>query len=134
MLSSLRAAKRVYLATPYTKHPEGIEYAFLYAAGQLAALYASGVKRIYSPIVHWHTATVLCPYGTLRGLSPDDWFDQNKPEMDLCDVMAIPDQSGAQVDAVPSSIGVAKEREYFLAIGKPVVVYELTRMTFKEAC
>lgn len=133
MLDVLRNAKRVYLATPYTKHPEGIEYAFLYAAGQLANLYALGVKRIYSPIVHWHTATVLDPNNILRHFTPDEWFEHNKPEMDLCDCMAIPDESGQQIEAVPTSEGIAKERAYFEDGQKRVIVYDTLRIKARAA-
>lgn len=133
MLDVLRNAKRVYLATPYTKHPEGQEYAFLYAAGQLANLYALGVKRIYAPIVHWHTATLFDNSNILRRYSPDEWFEHNRPEMDLCDVMAIPDETGSQVEAVPTSEGIAKERAYFEQCGRPVIVYDLLRIAARAA-
>lgn len=109
------------MATAYTKHIEGQEYAYKLACGYVATLSALGL-HVYSPIAHWHTASLLDK--RLKRLTPDQWFDLNKPEMDLCDWMLVPydrDENWKR------SEGIHKERIYFHQTGKPVYFYEAHR-------
>lgn len=111
---------RGYLATPYTKHIEGQEYAYKVACVHLASLHSLGVWA-FSPIAHWHTASLHDPSRKLPHYTPDQWLALNKPEMDLCDWMLIPydrDENWKQ------SEGIRKERLYFEQCGKPVYFYE----------
>ena len=111
----------IYLATPYTKHKDGREYAFLWAAGLLATL-STYKLNVYCPIAHWHTATVLDPLNRLRHLTPDEWFEKNLPMMELCDCMLFPLNENIEF-----SEGVRREREYFESLDRPIIEFDPVR-------
>lgn len=121
-LDELRKFKMVYLATPYTKHPEGLDYAYKIAAGQVGYFGGWGVN-VYSPITHWHQATIFDPQGVLRHSTPQEWFDRNLPMMLLSDCMVIPN-----FKEVGDSEGIAKEADEFMTQNKPVIDWDGVRM------
>lgn len=116
-IQNLQEHSLIYLATPYTKHPDGREYAYKIAAANLAHLVGLRL-RVYSPITHYHTASILDPENRLKHLTPDEWFAINLPMMEICDCLAIPDWK-----EVDESEGVAKEVSWFA--GQKLPVYKL---------
>lgn len=121
VVEDLRRFALVYLATPYTKHPDGLEYAYRIAAGQLAHFGAWGVS-VYSPITHWHQATLFDPQNVLRHSTPQEWFERNLPMMDVSDCVLIPNFKEAG-----DSDGIAKEADEFMRHGKPVIDWDRIR-------
>lgn len=101
-----------YLATPYSKYPPGLEWAFAHAANAAGQLLAAGV-HIYCPIAHTH------PVALHGGLDPYS----HEIFMPL-DEAIMKHAHGVLVVKMPSwktSYGVTVEIEHFKAAGKPVV-------------
>lgn len=100
-----------YLATPYTRHPDGIEAAFQEAAKIAARLMLSGMK-VYSPIAHTHPLAI---YGGLDPLDHSIWMPFDQAMMDRSDVLIVAHMYGWQ-----ESYGVAEEIRIFEEVGKPI--------------
>jgi hypothetical protein len=104
-----------YLASPYSRFPDGPEAAFREVCRAAACLIRAGV-RLYSPIAHTH------PIATHGGIDPLDhsiWLPVDKPFMDAA--------AGLIVCKMPSwtaSVGMAHEIEAFTEAGKPIVYME----------
>lgn len=104
-----------YLATPYSKYPEGIEAAFVAACVNHALLIKAGIPT-FCPIAHTHGPA------TLGGIDPLDhkiWLPADAPFMHAA--------FGLIMCKLPSweiSYGMNAEREAFDAAGKPVVWME----------
>lgn len=114
-INDLKKYKLVYLAAPYTKHPDGLEYAYKVAAAQLAAMDNYGV-RAYSPIAHWHMASVLDPYNHLKWSTPAEWLERNLPMLDICDCLVIHYcRDEIESEGIDNEIGVYEMQ------GKPIV-------------
>lgn len=132
MIEFLRCHELVYIATPYTLHTQGKEYAYKIACAMIAKLAGYGISA-YSPIAHWHTASLLDPQNRLRHLDCDGWQLINKPMMDMSSCLLVPDFSEWE-----HSRGIHKERLYFHECRKPVFFMESARlkvvpMTWDEA-
>lgn len=56
-VADLSGAGLVYLATPYSKYPRGIEAAFVDASRLAACLVRLGIS-VYSPIAHTHPIAI----------------------------------------------------------------------------
>lgn len=101
-----------YLASPYSKHPLGIDGAFNEVCLAAGLLVKAGVS-VFSPIAHTH------PIALAAGIDPlshDIWLAADRAFMDAA--------SGILVLAVPGwreSFGVGHEREVFRAAGKPEI-------------
>lgn len=110
-LDNLRRKKLVYLATPYSKHPGGLEYAFV-AACRLAGYLVHERVTVYSPIAHTH------PIAEHARIDKTDklWYTFNHNIMDACDAMVI----GLMADW-DTSRGVIYERGYFSGQSKPIL-------------
>lgn len=103
--------KDLYLATPYTKYPQGIEEAFEDACELCGELLRQGVTA-YSPIAHTH------PIAMHSGLNPLDhsiWLPFDRVRMDKADAILV-----AQMDGWEDSFGIAHEIDVFREAGKPV--------------
>lgn len=101
----------VYLATPYSKYPFGIEVAFEHACDLTSRLLMRGVNA-YSPIVYAHTLAIT------TGLDPldhDMWLRFDEPFMMACDALVI-----AEMDGWSESFGISHERDLFKNAGMPV--------------
>lgn len=101
----------LYVATPYTKYPGGIEEAFREACRVTAVLMRQGAK-VFSPIAHTH------PIATYGGIDPKDWEFWMAADAPLMEAA-----SGLIVVMMPGweeSAGVAAEIEAFKAAGKPI--------------
>lgn len=107
----LSGAGLVYLATPYSRFPEGLDAAFHGAARLAARLIAAGVT-VYSPIAHTH------PIAMLGNLDPRDhamWMKFDAAMMARADALGVAHLAGWR-----ESRGMALEIAEFEAAGKPV--------------
>ena len=101
----------VYLATPYSKFPEGIHAAFL-AACEVAAWLIGQTVRVYCPIAHTH------PIAIAGMIDPHDhkiWLPADRPFMDAAGGLLV-----AKLPTWEDSFGIAMEIETFQKAGKPV--------------
>lgn len=101
----------VYLATPYSKYPLGIERAFIDAAALAARLMLASVK-VYSPIAHTHP---LATYGKIDPYNHTVWLPFDEAIMQVCAALVV-----AQMDGWRESYGVRHEIEFFTTACKPV--------------
>lgn len=114
----LKKYSLVYLATPYTKYPTGIEMAFRDTAALTAKLMTAGVP-VYSPICHGHPLSL---YGGVEPLSHEIWLSYDATMMSKCDALVI-----AKMVSWEQSFGIAEEAKHFRAANKPI--YELDPVT-----
>lgn len=101
-----------YLATPYSRHPEGLLGAFRQACEQSALLLKAGVP-IFCPIAHSHA---IAQWSDIDPRLHDFWLAVDKPFMDAAKGLIV-----CRLDSWESSKGVAAEIEAFKAAKKPVV-------------
>lgn len=111
-----------YLATPYTKYPDGLQLAFRRASMIAAELLKRGV-RIYSPIAHCHP---LSEYGGLNAKDHSIWIPFDESMMDAADCLIV-----AHMEGWSESYGVKHEIEWFEREGKPI--FDLDPKTFDIA-
>lgn len=101
-----------YVATPYSKYPEGIKIAFQVAARATAEL-VKARAQVFCPIVHSH------PVAVLGGLDCKDtafWLRTNRPFMVLAHGMLV-----VMMEGWKESEGIKEEIKYFLGQDKPVI-------------
>ena len=120
----------VYLASPYTKHPQGMGVAYENAVVAARRLLAMG-HCVYSPIVHGHPLAGEAwveetegplggPYTTKRKtvqipLASEFWWAHCKPFLDAAVLMVVLKDEGWN-----KSLGVIYEVGYMRAQGKRV--------------
>lgn len=110
----------VYLATPYTKYPRGLEMAFIDACRIAAKMVQAGIK-VYSPIAHTH------PIACHGGISKTDhslWLPFDFALMRKADALCV-----AKMDGWDQSFGVAEEIQMFKADHKPIFFLDPETMT-----
>lgn len=100
-----------YLATPYTKYPDGIESAYEAAAELTARLMRAGAS-VYSPIAHMHPVAI---HGGLDPLDHSIWLPANAAMMERADVLLV-----AKLRSWQRSKGTRHEIDWFTAAKKPV--------------
>lgn len=105
----------VYLASPYTLYPGGLDAAFHAAAREAARLIDAG-HRVYCPIAHCHPISLYTADDATDG---NFWLERQWPFAVAAAGLVI-----AKLDGWESSRGVREEWRWFLAAGKPV--YRLT--------
>jgi hypothetical protein len=110
-LEQLRGFDLVYLGTPYSKYPGGIEVAFEHACVFAANLLRHQVK-VYSPIAHTHPIAI---HGKIDPLDLNIWLPFDAAMMAKADAMVVGLMPGWE-----ESRGVAHEIEVFKTAGKPV--------------
>lgn len=101
----------IYLATPYTRYPGGLDQAYVLAAQLTFRLRNKGF-RIYAPIVASH---ILAKQ---TGVDPRDhefWMSCCAPWMLRCDDLLV-----ARMDGWRDSTGIRMEIEAFRNSKKPV--------------
>lgn len=102
-----------YLASPYSKYPEGLERAFRAGCRIAGRLIAAGVP-VFSPIAHSHSVAIL------SGLNPRDhatWLRADEWMMRAAAGLLVADMDGWR-----NSFGVAFEIEEFEQAGKPIML------------
>lgn len=112
----------VYLGSPYTKYPAGIEAAFKDVSNLAARLVAEGFI-IFSPIAHSH---VLAEHSSLPTLDYNVWLGQDFEIIRRCDTMFLATMTGWE-----ESYGMHKEIEHALALGKPIYTLDPEMLTLE---
>lgn len=110
----------IYLATPYSKYPGGLDAAFEEASRVAAKLLRMGVK-VYSPIAHTHP---IAKYGNLDPLDHAIWLPFDQAIMDKASAMVI-----AKMEGWEASTGIRHEIGVFGQAEKPI--YYLDVETFE---
>ncbi len=100
----------IYLATPFTKYPTGIEYAFQDACSLAGALMRCGLS-VYSPIAESYPISL---HSGLDPLDGDMWLKRCAPFMKKCDALLV-----ATMESWDTSAGIKHEIEAFKRAGKP---------------
>ena len=111
-LADLTGQRLVYVATPYTHHPDGHAVAALEAAKACAALMRRGLCAI-SPIAHRHAVATA---GDLDLVDGDFWQRQDAPLVEAASACVVITMPGWE-----ESRGVKHEIAEFRSAGKPVV-------------
>lgn len=123
MIDRLREFGLVYLGTPYSKYPAGIERAFRDAASLAGKLLTVGVKS-YSPIAHTHPIAI---HGQLDPYDHAIWLPFDAAIMDKSDAMIV-----AMMDGWDVSYGIKHEIEEFTKAGKPIFYLDPNSMEISE--
>ena len=104
-----------YLASPYSKYPDGLEKAFLDAARAAGWFNNRGIS-VYSPIVHTH------PIAKVAGIDPVDqefWLEVDRPMMNAAHGLIV-----LQLEGWEESSGIAYEIEVFQDTEQEIIYAE----------
>jgi len=101
----------LYLASPYSKYPAGMEQAFQDAAIATAWLLRRGVHS-FCPITHSHPIAV---YGGLSLTDHEIWLPADRPMMNAARGIVV-----CQMPTWDQSFGIQHEIDVFKAALKPV--------------
>lgn len=112
----------VYLATPYSKYPHGIERAFVDAAKIAATMLRAGIN-VYSPITHCHALAI---HGDIDPHDHDIWLPFDLAMMKVADILVV-----AHMDGWEESFGISEEVKFFDSAHKPI--FDLDPMTMLMA-
>lgn len=107
-----------YLASPYSKYPDGMKAAFRLACGAAAWLVLHGLP-VFCPIAHSH------PVAEYGGISPADheiWLPADAPLMAAATGLIV-----LMLPTWEDSVGVAFELNHFTLDAKPVRYMEWPR-------
>jgi hypothetical protein len=104
-----------YLATPYSKYPDGIEAAFSDAAWAAGKFVEAGIN-VYCPIAHSHPIAI---YGGLDPLAHEIWLSLDRPFMEHAYGLIV-----VKMPSWDQSFGVRQEIEVFERAGKPIVYHD----------
>jgi len=121
ILSELRRASLLYVATPYTRYPDGHDEAFRQAAAITGRLMMDGL-RVYSPITHGHPLSL---YGGVPFTDHDVWLPFDRAMMSKADALIV-----AKMTDWHKSEGIDHEIRFFMTDGKPVYFLDPTTMEF----
>jgi Domain of unknown function (DUF1937) len=99
----------LYLATPYSGWPSGVDHACFVAADLAGRLVKHGL-RVYCPIVHSH---VIAKTAQIDPRSPV-WLEMDKAFVDAAQAMLIGDLDGWRM-----SKGIKQELDWFVEAEKP---------------
>lgn len=102
----------VYLGSPYSKYPDGIEQAALVVTRAAAKLMNRGIA-IFCPIAHSHAIGTA---GELDNLNWVFWQFQDQPLMDKASALIV-----LMMDGWQESVGLTHEIDCFAKAGKPIV-------------
>ena len=104
-----------YMASPYSKHPFGLDAAHLRVCEQAALLISNGIP-VFSPIAHSHSIAL---YGDLDPLDHDIWMLLARAMVDAAGGLIV-----LKLEGWSRSFGVAEEIEWFVEMNKPIVYME----------
>ena len=108
----------LYLATPYSKYPHGVEQAAIDACRVAAELIKAGIP-VFCPIAHSHS---IADIGDIDPLDHNIWLPADKPLMDGATAIVV-----AMMDGWDKSYGVAEEIKVFQNAGKRVIYLEVSQ-------
>ena len=112
----------LYLATPYSKYPGGLEEAFVAACKLAGELLKRGLT-VFSPITHTH------PIAMHAGIDPLDykiWLPCDRMRMDTSDALLV-----AMMRGWEASVGIQHEIDYFMETNKPVHFLDVRTIELK---
>jgi hypothetical protein len=112
-----------YLATPYSKWPDGIDDAAKRASIIAAHLIARGLA-VFSPIVHAHAIAIN---GNLDPLRPDLWLPLDMEIGAAAHGLII-----AGIEGWETSHGIEEELKWFRARNKPRYLLNTKDLTFAQ--
>ncbi len=101
-----------YVATPYSKFPDGLFEAHVAACRVTAKLIKAGIP-CFSPIAHSHPIAI---HGMIDPMSHAIWLPADRPLMDAAHGLIV-----VELEGWDESEGIAHEIEVFRRAGKPVV-------------
>lgn len=107
----LRKHSLVYVASPYTLYPHGLDRAYTDVCEVCWWLTSAGVNH-YSPIIYVHPMAAIWDVDRTNGTF---WINFLKPMMAACDALVV-----VEMDGWADSAGVAIEEAIFESNGKPV--------------
>lgn len=120
-LSDLKKYDLIYLGTPYSKYPGGIEVAFVDACKLTARLIERGL-RLYSPIAHSHPIAI---HGGIDPLDHKIWLPFDAAMMAKADAMIVAMMTGWE-----ESHGITVEIVNFAHAGKPIYILHPEDLSF----
>lgn len=104
-----------YLASPYSKYPDGIHAAFEDICKQAALLIRHNIP-VYSPIAHTHPVAI---HGGIDPYAHDIWLPADEPLMRMARGLIV-----CKMATWESSYGIGVEIKQFEADGKPIYYME----------
>ena len=123
-LVDLQRFDLIYIGTPYSRYPGGIESAFVDACKLTSRLLREGLA-VYSPIAHTHPIAI---HGDIDPLDYAIWLPFDAAMMDKSDAMVVAMMTGWE-----SSHGIRHEINAFVAAGKSVYFMNPDDLSF-EPC
>lgn len=111
-LDQLRRHELLYLATPYSKYPTGLDAAFRDAVAHAGMLLKLGLN-VYSPIVHMHLIAMYCQ---MDPLDHELWLRVDLAMMAKADALLV----ATTMPGWEKSKGIQHEIEFFLEADKPI--------------
>ncbi len=121
MTQALKSFPLIYVGTPYSKYPDGIEAAFVDACKFTARLLREGLN-VYSPIAHTHPIAL---YGKIDPFNHRFWLDVDAALMAKSNAMIV-----AMMDGWATSVGVHHEIQTFVEVGKPVYLMRVDDLSY----
>ena len=110
-----------YVATPYSKYPQGLHAAYMDANEAAARLVKRYNMRVFCPIGHSHSLCLI--YGTANGLddhvAPEFWKSFDAPFLAAAYGVAV-----IMMDSWERSAGVAHEIEFAKQHEMPIRYYD----------
>lgn len=122
-MEQLKNYKLIYLATPYSKFPRGLEHAFAETCTVVGGLIRKGVN-VYSPIAHTHP---VARYSNLDPLDHTIWLPFDQVMMAQSDLLLI-----ATMDTWKESVGIHYEIDYFYSRGKDILFVDPNTLEITE--
>ncbi len=110
-LLELKQYKLVYLASPYTNYPHGLQTACEHICSVAARLIDRNIA-VYSPIAHSHPIAI---HGQIDPICHFVWLRLDQAMIRVCDALLI-----AKLTGWRDSLGIKKETQWFREAGKPV--------------
>jgi hypothetical protein len=113
----------IYLASPYSKYPLGLEKAFQHVSAIAGAMLKRGAL-VYSPIAHTHP---IAKFAHIDPYALDVWLPFDEAIMNVCDTLVI-----ATMRGWPESKGIAHEIEFFRTQAKPIYLMDPFTLELEE--
>lgn len=114
-LDELRALALIFLSTPYTAHPNGLEIAHGQTCDLVIKLHHQKVWGIYSPILHFHDVAY---YGNLP-TTANHWKEENEHKLRVASALLI-----GKLPGWDKSDGIQSEVEYASAWKKRIYLID----------
>lgn len=103
-VEKLKKYDLIYLATPYSKYPDGMEAAFIEACKLTAKLMLEDIT-VYSPIAHTHP---IAEYGNIDKSHNFNWLKFDEVILARCDAIVAATMASWEV-----SVGLMHELNFF---------------------